>query len=510
MTTRSTWNVKGVDAATKEAAKRAAEQAGKPLGDWLSDIIDTAQRGGALQGRIDEPLLLTEQAEQLPVAKSGTAAVEAVRAAIKTLLDRLQESQSQGALTLESLESSLRDLAGELESSQDTLAACERDQHMYLAGLSKDLFDLSTRVSLMENSRGGNTEAAAIQILEEAIGKITAFIEAADKRQTEAIASIGTTLDNLAGEVSRQSKSLDADRSSFLIKSKSADQKISAVTETSEQHHEKILEIQSRVSTVERRQSDNARLIEDKIDTRFDDLDENFTRLRDRLRGLEKRQAEETDTPVAAMEVAIDRLSRRIDQVETQPNAVIDEKIRQQESTIKENEQRMKEGFTAVTSAVEELADRISTLETGNAKAPPPKSGKSAAALRDKVPVDDEGDETPADKETVKSKSRARPARVGPALPLDQEEDESAYDENNGLMRYLFALILIIFLGTSLLLLLNQDTDLSDNGDRPNPGSSLIEFFRTLITDTSAAPVEDPPVLVVQEPRAGYQPGRPN
>ncbi len=510
MNARSTWNVKGVDAATKEAAKRAAEKAGIPLGDWLSDVIESARRNETLRGPSDEPLLLTDQADQVPVAKSGTAAVEAVRAAIKTLLDRLQESQSQGALTLENLESSLRDLAGELESSQDTLAACERDQHMYLAGLSKDLFDLSTRVSLMENSRGGNTEAAAIQILEEAIGKITAFIEAADKRQTEAIASIGTTLDNLAGEVSRQSKSLDADRSSFLIKSKSADQKISAVTETAEQHHEKILEIQSRVSTVERRQSDNARLIEDKIDTRFDDLDENFTRLRDRLRGLEKRQAEETDTPVAAIEVAIDRLSRRVDQVETQPNAVLDEKMRQQETAIKENEQRMREGFTAVTSAVEELAGRISTLETGDTKAASPKPGKGAAALRDKVPVDDESDETAADNDAGKSKTETRPGRIGPALLLDQQEDESAYDENNGLMRYLFALILIIFLGTSLLLLLNQDGDQPGGGDRPNPGSSLIEFFRTLITDTSAAPVEDAPVLVVQEPSAGYQPERGN
>ncbi len=496
MSTRLPWSIKGVKSPTREAAKRAAEEAGLSLGDWLSQIIEGARNAPVPARLSGDPLLLSEPADKVPEAKSGAAAVEAVRSAIGRLLDRLQDSQDKGALTLENLEASLRELVGDLETSQKTLATGDQDQRAYLAGLSKDLFDLTTRVSLMEKSRAGNTEAAAIQILEEAIGRITAFIEAADKRQTDAITTIGSTLDSLAGEVGRQNQTREADRTALMAKAKAAEDKITSVSETTDSHHEKIIDIQSRVMTVERRQTDNVRLIEDTIDTRFNDLDESFNRLRDRLRGLEKRHAEETDTPVAAMEVAIDRLSRRLDQMETAPQPALDEKIRQQADALKETDQRLKEGFSAVTGAVEELASRLSALEGGqeNRSTETPK----AAPRKKKTEPETTGQETaPAPTKSNTS------AALGPDFALEDIEDERAFDENAGLMRYLFALILIIFLGTSLLLVITEQVELPGSGGRPSPGSSLWEFFRTLMTDAPVLMEDAPIVRVEKEPKAG-------
>ncbi len=505
MSTRLPWSVKGVDPATRDAAKRAADAAGLSLGDWLSSLIGRTERNSQL----NQPMLLSQPADHLPDAKGGSAAVEAVRGAIRTLLERLQESQAQGALTLDDLESSLRDLAAELETSQTNLISSEHDQKMYLAGLSKDLFDLSTRVSLMENSRGGNTEAAAIQILEEAIGKITAFIEAADKRQTEAITAIGATLDTLAGEVTRQNKTREADKSALLAKSKAAEEKILSANETAEQHHEKIIDIQSRMATVERRQSDNVRLIEDKIETRFDDLDESFSRLRDRLRGLEKRHAEETDTPVAAMEVAIDRLSRRLDQVEVAPNAALDEKIRTHGKALEETDQRMRDGFTAMTSAVEDLAGRLAALENGSTRnSDKENSSADKKPAKAKSPKKPKEADTPAkrdpEKPTAKKPRPVQPGKIEPGFDLDDVTDERVFDENAGLLRYIFALILIIFLGTSLMLLATGQVQLPGGDDRPEPGSSFFEFFRTLITDAPSLQMDETTVLVENEASAGY------
>ncbi len=501
MSTRLPWNIKGIDKKTRQAANRAAEDAGLSLGEWLSGLIDTADTDRSTAAHSAPPMLLSDTIDPVPPAKPGSAAVEAVRHAIKSLLDRLQDSQAQGALTLDTLEGSLRDLAAELEASQSTLAASEHDQHAYLSGLSKDLFDLSTRVSLMEASRGGNAEATAIQILEEAIGKITAFIEAADKRQTEAIKTIGSTLDTLATEVGRQGKTREADRAALMAKAQSAEEKISSINEASEGHHEKIVDMQSRIATVERRQSDNARLIEDKIDTRFDDLDESFTRLRDRLRGLEKRQAEDTDTPVAAIEVAIDRLSRRIDHIETVPNLALEEKLQVHTKAMEAADQRMKEGFSALTGAVEDLAGRIAVIESG---APTPPANKTKRPDKPPAPPEDPAAEAPKNRPPKKPAKPKPPAPLPPSFELDDIADERAFDENAGLMRYLFALILIIFLGTSLLLLATGQVDMPGGG-RPDPGSSFFDFFRSLLSD-NAGPSQEPPLLVVEnDPRAGYQ-----
>ena len=503
MSTRLPWNIKGIDKKTRQAASRAAEEAGVPLGEWLSGLIATADTEKPSAALSAPPLLLSDTIDPVPSAKPGSAAVEAVRHAIKTLLDRLQDSQAQGAFTLDTLEGSLRELAAELQASQSTLAASEHDQHAYLSGLSKDLFDLSTRVSLMEASRGGNAEATAIQVLEEAIGKITTFIEAADKRQTEAIKTIGSTLDTLATEVGRQGKSREADRAALLAKAQSADEKISSINDASEGHREKIVDMQSRIATVERRQSDNARLIEDKIDTRFDDLDESFTRLRDRLRGLEKRQAEDTDTPVAAIEVAIDRLSRRIDHIETVPNLALEEKLQTQAKAAEDADQRMKEGFTALTGAVEELAGRIAVIE-GGASAPEAPSNKAKRPQKPAVPQEEQEAEAPKKRPPKKTAKPKPPAPLAPSFELDDIADERAFDENAGLMRYLFALILIIFLGTSLLLLVTGQVEMPGGG-RPGPGSSFFDFFKSLMSDGAAAPHEPPLLVVENEPRAGYQ-----
>lgn len=479
MSVHNPWSIKGVDETARAAAKQAARNAGMTLGQWLNHVIQSSGGSG-------EPVLLSTPIDQIPEPKTGTAAVEAVRGAIKSLLERLQDSQTKGALTLDTLETSLRELVGELESSRSSLAEDEQDQHTYLAGLTKDLFDLTTRVSLMESSRSGNTEASAIQILEEAIGRITAFIEAADKRQTDAIKSIGSTLDTLAGEVGRQNKSREA-----------TDDKLSKVTDIADHTNEKIIEIQSRVTTVERRQSDNVRLIEDTIDTRFDDLDENFGRLRDRLRGLERRNAEETDTPVAAMEVAIERISRRLDMVETSAGPVIEEKIRTQNDAIKQTEQAMKEGFTAITGAVEDLAGRIGALETGSPVAP----RTAVQELPTTSPTDksDPGEPTPNAKREKSAQVKLQ--RLQTDLVLDDGEDERAFDENAGLFRYLFALILIIFLGTSLMLLATGQVEMPGGDGRPGPGSSLFEFFRTLTSEGPAATSNEPLVLVENTPR---------
>lgn len=151
----SPWSVKGVSPEDRETAKRAARQAGLPVGAWLSQAIRHAGQksangpaGGLAGGLAGEPV--SETASPDPGQAADILGLRAEIAALTARLDRLSESVArlQGDLTAMA-ENAAQPAMRNSESSAET-GRLSLDIQASQAALERAVLRLSDRLRMME------------------------------------------------------------------------------------------------------------------------------------------------------------------------------------------------------------------------------------------------------------------------------------------------------------------------------------------------------------------------
>lgn len=147
----SPWSVKGVSPEDRETAKRAARQAGLPVGAWLSQAIRHAGQesaNGPAGGLAGEPV--SETASPDPGQAADILGLRAEIAALTARLDRLSESVArlQGDLTAMA-ENGAQPAMRNSESSAET-GRLSLDIQASQAALERAVLRLSDRLRMME------------------------------------------------------------------------------------------------------------------------------------------------------------------------------------------------------------------------------------------------------------------------------------------------------------------------------------------------------------------------
>lgn len=130
MAARKTWSIKGIDDATREAAKRAAQRHGMTLGEWINETIrakagDETPPQRAAGGYSESDIL--ERVERIArggVARpSSTATSGPDLAAVEELTRRMDDHERRVDAALGAVDARLGEIAGQLQELRETRPA---------------------------------------------------------------------------------------------------------------------------------------------------------------------------------------------------------------------------------------------------------------------------------------------------------------------------------------------------------------------------------------------------
>jgi localization factor PodJL len=525
MNTGAPWSVKGVDPDARETAKSAARDAGLTLGAWLNSVI-------LARGEGDEPFTLSDEA---PRRSGGSGALEALNNSVRRVLDQVAASDDRSSLSFEKIHQIVNDLLVGLERAQETMASAEIDQRADLSGVKRGMLDLATRVSLMESSSKGGVEASAIQALEEAITKIADFLETSDRRRAESIAAIEKTLnrlseyvraaetrigqdiETLAGSVSQLESRTDGQlkaQSTQMTGLRRAVDEIRVELETeksgrAEAHswtEGRLNDLHKKTETLDRRIGTGGRAGSQELIERLEDIVQNIDRVRERVRAVERRQTEDVDSPVAAVEVALDRLAKRCEALEGDVSV-----FRSNAERSSTSDAQTKEALVAMRKAIEDIANRISALERQPSndtsvdrqeEQPNPKDTGRQSRRRKPLSKSNKDDQkTDRDEETEAAEAKpsqvedkaeetddVTPGKTRPFLsPRGFDEDIEEFEERPRIFRALFTTALIVFIIAGVYTLGSRGPDQWLEDGRPDLFNSFFELIDRFLGNAKSA-----------------------
>ncbi|HHN67820.1 MAG TPA: hypothetical protein ENK15_07280 [Thermopetrobacter sp.] len=226
MAARRTWSIKGIDDATREAAKRAAQQHGMTIGEWINETI-RAKAGGQAAARrkaddYSESAIL-ERVERL--ARAGAAhpaagpagAPARDPAVVEELARRLDDHERRVDAALGAVDERLGEIAGQLRQLRDARPAAADTPRIEeaLSGIvthleaterqtAAALKALHERVEAMDGRTAGATDELLLKQLEERLDALSLKVnDVRASAEAQARAAVESRLTDFHGTAER-------------------------------------------------------------------------------------------------------------------------------------------------------------------------------------------------------------------------------------------------------------------------------------------------------------------
>ena len=217
------WSVKGIDSRAREAAREAAREEGTTLGAYLNRLIlqDDPAAGDAPAGRQSAPASftshdpigdMTDRPAQPYAAQSprrAPPAEEPSNAALDRLTRRIESAEARSTLAITGIDQSVVGLLSRLENAEHNQQALGNHWDNVLGDVQKTYDVLNTKISAIENNDAPAKNQAALQALEEALGKLATHVYEEGELVSEESSAIKMRIESGLGELTERMDAVD-------------------------------------------------------------------------------------------------------------------------------------------------------------------------------------------------------------------------------------------------------------------------------------------------------------
>ena len=215
------WSVKGIDNRAREAAREAAREEGTTLGAYLNRLIlqddpeaaghaprQTAQASFAQNDPVDD-LTSRSQASYTPEPTRRSPADEPSNAALDRLTRRIESAEARSTLAITGIDQSVVGLLSRLENAEHNQQALGNHWDTVLGDVQKTYEVINSKITSIENDNAPKRNQAALQALEEALGKLASHVYEENELVSEESTAIKMRLESGLGELTARMDNVD-------------------------------------------------------------------------------------------------------------------------------------------------------------------------------------------------------------------------------------------------------------------------------------------------------------
>jgi len=215
------WSVKGIDSRAREAAREAAREEGTTLGAYLNRLIlqddpaATSPAGNAQSASYapHDPIGdVTDRPSQTYAAQSprrAPPADEPSNAALDRLTRRIESAEARSTLAITGIDQSVVGLLSRLENAEHNQQALGNHWDNVLGDVQKTYDVLTSKISAIENNDASARNQAALQALEEALGKLASHVYEENELVSEESSAIKMRIETGLGELTERMDAVD-------------------------------------------------------------------------------------------------------------------------------------------------------------------------------------------------------------------------------------------------------------------------------------------------------------
>ena len=216
------WSVKGIDNKAREAAREAAREEGTTLGAYLNRLIlqDDPDAAGQPAPRLsaqasfaqNDPvadLTNRSQASYDPQPSRRAPADEPSNAALDRLTRRIESAEARSTLAITGIDQSVVGLLSRLENAEHNQQALGNHWDTVLGDVQKTYEVINSKITSIENDNAPKRNQAALQALEEALGKLASHVYEENELVSEESTAIKMRLESGLGELTARMDNVD-------------------------------------------------------------------------------------------------------------------------------------------------------------------------------------------------------------------------------------------------------------------------------------------------------------
>ncbi len=179
------WSVKGIEPEARVAAKKAAQQAGMTLGQWLNRTILTSPAPQSTPGG--------DGADWSPPPSQSDQELAALHEALTEMSQRFDEVEHNNQEIITHLDRAIKAAPGEARPALNSDL-----ESKLLAQLEETKKEIFGRMEALESGLGRQLERETLKPLEGTLGKIVHHIETSEKRAIEGMRAMEQAIAHLA------------------------------------------------------------------------------------------------------------------------------------------------------------------------------------------------------------------------------------------------------------------------------------------------------------------------
>ena len=216
------WSVKGIDNKAREAAREAAREEGTTLGAYLNRLIlqddpdaagqpaprPSAQASFAQNDPVAD-LTNRSQASYDPQPSRRAPADEPSNAALDRLTRRIESAEARSTLAITGIDQSVVGLLSRLENAEHNQQALGNHWDTVLGDVQKTYEVINSKITSIENDNAPKRNQAALQALEEALGKLASHVYEENELVSEESTAIKMRLESGLGELTSRMDNVD-------------------------------------------------------------------------------------------------------------------------------------------------------------------------------------------------------------------------------------------------------------------------------------------------------------
>jgi len=347
MTAGAPRNARYMDASSRETAEDLARRSGMTLNEWVSRLMadgpeDATSQDYFSQSSSNYVAQSRDVAPRYETAGHPADEIGRVSQAIERLSDRIATAESRQALAISSVERSVREVIGRLESA-------EREQMQVAARFEGEVQEVKAeaarfgdRMRRMEEEAVGPRSAEALKALEGALGKVAGHVYEGDKHAREMLDTLRERVERLDGSDHATTDAIRELKQSCTV----LDDRLNLAAAGNDGGVEQAAEnLSARVEAV---REDLGRQLAASADARFDRVEQALAEMSDHVRTAEQRSAG-----------AVERMGREVLEVAQS----LSRRVHTVERTSAEAADRVTAEVSRMTGAVEDRLARADTIQ---------------------------------------------------------------------------------------------------------------------------------------------------
>jgi localization factor PodJL len=328
-----------------ETAEDLARGSGLSLNEWAGRLVGEEPEGEAPQEYLRRPAAASLEARRngakAPKGK-GENESESVRQALERLSERMETAESRQAIAIAGIERSVRDVIARIDAAEREQVQAHARFESAAHAMEARQAQISGPMSKADLENEGPRSDAALQALENAIGKMAADMHESERRARGALSVLAARVDRLdeaeratSGAIEGLKSSCTALDSRLGVPSGGEGDLIGKAAENLSQRVEAVRE-------------ELGRQLADAAEARFDRVEQALARMTEHVRAAEQRSAH-----------VIERMGREVLEVAQNLNR----RVQKVEHSSAETAGRMGANMARIATAVEDRLARADSIQ---------------------------------------------------------------------------------------------------------------------------------------------------